>query len=129
MVHFLSCFSYLCRSTVVGYRDGLCPSESELCNFFLIVIIYSIVTKEAALSRSNLNTLHKIAFNSFFLHLFATQSGTNESWIMCEYAHRISALVFLFLSGFFFHHTCSQYRGKHMALFTAIKCKCSNSKR
>ena len=40
------------------------------------------------LSRNNLNTLRKIAFNVFLIHLFATKFVSNESWIVSENTYR-----------------------------------------
>ena len=91
------------------------------CNFsvfkFFSDSYNTILTREAAFSRNDLNTLHEIALNSFLLRLFATKIETNESWIMCEYAHllesweetiskqNLSSFCTVFV-GIFFHRTC-----------------------
>ena len=53
---------------------------------FVKIILYQ-QGQGATLLQSKLDNLHRIAFNSVLLHLFATKIETNESWMMCEYAH------------------------------------------
>ena len=85
---FLSCFS-LIRSTrqhCCRVRSWFVRERIWIMHFFFRTVYKYILTREAALSRSDMNSLQEIALNSFLLRLFATKIETNESWIMCEYA-------------------------------------------
>ena len=131
VVRFLCCFSYvrIRGGTAVVYWAGLCASESELCKFFSDS--YNIIlTREAAFSRSDMNTLHKTALNSFLLHLFATKIKTNKSLIMCEYIHLFesweqtickqnSSSFFAVFFGIFFRHTWGPLPWQIQATFYA----------
>ena len=51
------------------------------------VSLYCIkLTREATLSRNILNTLWKIALNSWLLRRFSTKFDSKESWIISEYS-------------------------------------------
>ena len=125
---FVVFLTYVATVTVQWWA-GLCASKSELCNFFSDS--YNItLSREAALSQSDINTLHGIALNSFLLWLFATKIETNKSWLMGEYTHlfesweetiskqNLSSFFAVFFFGIFFRHTCSRYPGKYTPHFT-----------
>ena len=87
MEHAKSCFflrkrQQCCR--VLSWFNS-CVSGSELYKFFLIVIIYR---QGRQLFHEAIRTpCTKSALNSVLLRLFATQIETNESRMMCKYAH------------------------------------------
>ena len=127
---FVFCFVFLMyRAALLSCSELVCARAN--LNYAIFFDSYNIIlTREAALSRSGMKTLHEIALNSYFLCLFATKIETNESWIICEYAHLLESReetiskrnlssFFAVFVGIFFRHTCGPLPRQMHATFYA----------